>query len=250
VAAILILLVVACLAASLHALTGFGSALVLSPALLALEEPHVAVAAMVMVALGVNALIALRGPRSELVAIRPVLRLTPGAIVGLPVGLLLLTAVSKPGLEVLMGLVVLGAGIVQARNLDHATLAQAATPGIGSEAAVGLVSGALTSCTGIGVTPIVLWLNRRVPDKVTLRYGIAVYSILLTGGTAVLLGVTGDSQPLIRGMWLALALSPAVFLGHWLGRSAFVHIEPRQFRVAMLVLVMVSGAASVLVGLS
>jgi uncharacterized membrane protein YfcA len=246
VTAILVLLVVACFAVAMHAVTGFGSALLLSPALLAFHSPHVAVATMAIVGLAVNGLIAFRGPRRGLVAIAPVLRLVPGAVVGLPLGVLLLAAVAKPALQVLIGVVVLAAAVPAARRASRAP----APPreGRAVEAACGVVSGVLTSSTGIGVAPIALWLGRRVPDPVALRYGIAVYSVALTLGTAVLLLVTGGAS-FALGAILALELAPAIVLGHWLGRRAFLRLASAQFRAAMLALIVASAAASIAGGL-
>jgi len=246
VPALLTLLLIACVAISMHAVTGFGSALLLSPALLAFETPRVAVAAMTCVGLVINALIVVRGPRRGPQHVAPVMRLIPGAMLGLPLGLILLSTVSKATLQILIGAVVVVAVLVPA--VSRADPDAQAAGGRGAEAACGVLSGVLTSSTGIGVTPIALWLGRRVRDAVALRYGIALYSVALTLGTLVLLVVTGGAE-LVRGVLLAAALAPAIVLGHWVGRRAFLRLDPRQFRAATLTLIVASGVASMLAGL-
>ena len=234
------------LGASVQSATGFGFALILSPAMLALLEPHEAVTALLLLGFALNLLL-LFGAGSEPSAVRwrAVGPMLLAALPGLAVGLLVLAVISKPALQVVVGLAVGAAALVQARGLRLPVTAR--EPTLRSACAVGLASGALTTSTTVSGPPIVLWLQSQGVGPAELRASLAASFLGLSVAGAALLAAGG-----------VLAVEPAVVLpllgvtvlGHLLGARAFRGFDPPRFRSAVLVLVFAAGVASVVAGVA
>ena len=232
--------------ASVQSATGFGFALILSPAMLAVLEPHEAVTALLVLGFALNLLL-LFGAGGEPRAVRwgAVGPMLLAALPGLGAGLLLLTLVSKPALQVAVGVAVVAAAISQARAAGAPARVREAT--LGSACVVGLASGALTTSTTVSGPPIVLWLQSQGIAPAELRASLAASFIGLSLAGGVLLAAGG-----------ALAVEPAVVLpllaaiaaGHQLGARAFRGLDPSRFRSGVLALVLAAGAASLVAGIS
>lgn len=234
------------LGASVQSATGFGFALILSPAMLAMLEPHEAVTALLLLGFALNLLLLFgHGGRPEAVRWRAVGPMLLAAVPGLGAGLLVLAVISKPALQVAVGVAVGAAALVQARGLRTPVVAR--EPTLRSACAVGLASGALTTSTTVSGPPIVLWLQSQGVGPAELRASLATSFLCLSVAGGVLLAVSG-----------MLSVNPAVILpllgvtvvGHLLGARAFRGIETSRFRSAVLALVFAAGAASVAAGVA
>lgn len=233
--------------ASVQSATGFGFALILSPAILALLEPYEAVTALLVLGFALNLLL-LFGAGGEPAAIRwrAVGPMLLAALPGLGAGLLLLAVVSKPALQLAVGAAVVAAAIVQARGVPEPAAA-GRDPTLRSACAVGLASGALTTSTTVSGPPIVLWLQSQGVASAELRASLAASFLGLSVAGAALLAAGG-----------VLALEPAVVLpllavtavGHLLGARAFRGLAPARFRLAVLALVFAAGVASLVAGIA
>jgi uncharacterized protein len=230
--------------ASVQSTTGFGFALVLSPALFAVLEPVQAVWALLVLGLVLNVLV-LRdaqggtggGVRWD--ALRPVLL---AAVPGLAVGAALLAVAPKPVLQV-----VVGVGFVVAAALAW----RAPDPAVGERGAIvaGVASGALTTSVSLSGPPLVLWLRARGLSPSELRASLAAAFLFLNLVGAVLLlaagGGPGAVEPSVLGLLLVLVVA-----GHLLGARLFRRVDAERFSVLVLGLVAVGGLASVAAGLS
>lgn len=233
--------------ASVQSATGFGFALVLSPAMLALLEPREAVTALLLLGFTLNLLLLFgHGGEPGAVRWRAVAPMLLAALPGLGGGLLVLTVVSKPALQVAVGAAVIAAGVVQARGRSGEAPG-GSEPTLRAACVVGLASGALTTSTTVSGPPIVLWLQSQGIEPRELRASLAASFLGLSVAGGALLAAGG-----------ALAVEPGVVLpllvltaaGQLLGARAFRGLDPIRFQPLVLALVMAAGLASLTAGIA
>jgi len=234
--------------ASVQSATGFGFALVLSPALFATLEPFEAVFALLVLGLVLNLLV-LRdaragsgGGRVRWDALRPVLT---AALPGLAVGGALLALAPKPVLQVAVGV-----GVVAAAALAWRAPEPSATSSGGRSGALaaGLASGALTTSVSLSGPPLVLWLRARGLPPSELRASLAAAFLVLNlvgGALLVVAGAPDAFEPSVLVPLLALVVA-----GHLLGARVFRRLDARRFSAIALAVVAAGGLASVVAGLA
>jgi uncharacterized protein len=234
--------------ASIQSATGFGFALVLSPALFAALEPVEAVMSLLALGLVLNLLVLFEHGRPEHIDWRALAPMLLAALPGLVVGAWALTVLSKEVLQVAVGIAVILAATWQLRQR---TLREAASyrrrlrPAVGW--AVGFSSGALTTSISISGPPIVLWLEAHDvrPEEFRASLAATFFALNLIGG-AVLLASEG-SGTLDAGV--VMPLLALVVVGYALGTVAFRRLDRERFFTIVLALVACTGVASVAGGL-
>jgi uncharacterized membrane protein YfcA len=226
--------------------TGFGFALVLSPALFAVMDPVEAVMALLVLGLALSVLVLFERGRPEHVDWRSLVPMLVAALPGLAVGAVALTQLSKGTLQVAVGVAVVGVAAWQLRRrrrgIGHPRLGQGA--GIGA----GFVSGALTTSINVSGPPIVLWLESRGASPEEFRASLAATFLVLdlAGGAVLLAGESSASIDAGRvGPLLAL-----VAAGYALGAWAFRRLNRERFYTLVLALVACTGVASIVAGLA
>jgi uncharacterized membrane protein YfcA len=231
--------------ATVQSATGFGFALIASPALFAVLSPYEAVSALLLMGLLLNVLV-LVDP-AGVARWRTIAPMLAFGVPGLAAGAALLSALSKPVLQIAVGTAVVVAAALQRRADAHEPAAH--EPSLGSAAAVGLTSGAMTTSTGVSGPPIVLWLHAQGLPAAELRASLAASFLVLNlaGGAAVV--VAGGAGSL-AGPGLLVPLLALVALGHAIGARAFRRLDQHRFRSLVLGLVLAAGAASVVAGLA
>jgi uncharacterized protein len=238
--------IAALVGASIQSATGFGFALVLSPALFAVVEPEEAVATLLVLGVTLNSLVLLEdGGHANWRRVAPMLL---AALPGLVAGVLLLQALSKEALQVTVGLVVIAAGAWQLRE-RRATGGEprrAELPGpVGW--VVGFLSGTMTTSISVSGPPIVLWLEAHGIRPTEFRASLAASFLTLNlAGWALLIAAEGSSS-LDAGV--VAPLLGLVLAGHVLGTLAFRRLDHERFFVIALALVLCTGAASLAAGL-
>jgi uncharacterized membrane protein YfcA len=220
--------------------SGFGFALLLSPALFAVVEPVEAVGTLLVLGLALNLLVLREGGRVDMRALLPLLA---AALPGLALGALLLSELSKSALQVAVGLAVIGAAGWQLARRRAGR--ERHTP---PAWAVGLTSGVLTTSISVSGPPIVLWLEARetAPEEFRATLAASFLALNLTGG-AVLLAAQGGAA---FDAGLAAPLLALVVGGYALGALAFRRLDSERFFGFVLGLVLLTGCASVAAGLS
>jgi uncharacterized protein len=227
--------------AAVQSATGFGFALVLSPALFAVMDPVEAVTALLVLGLALNLLVLFEGGRPEHVDWRALAPMLLAALPGLAAGAVALTQLSKETLQVAVGVAVIAAAGWQLRA-RRPRLAPAAAWG------AGFASGVLTTSISVNGPPIVLWLTARGvrPEEFRASLG-ASFLVLNVAGGVILLAIEGGGA----FDWGAVALlSALVVAGYALGAVAFRRLDRERFFHLVLVLVALTGAASVVAGLA
>lgn len=231
--------------------TGFGFALVLSPALFATLDPYEAVAVLLFLGLPLGLLI-LADTRFGAVRWRAIAPPLVAAAPGLGLGVIVLAVASKPLLQVAVGVAVLAAVAVQMRRRALETAAQENPPRTRADrragAFAGLASGALTTSISLSGPPLVLWLERLGLRPVEFRASLAVCFLALNlSGLALLLASGAGDGPELS---LLLPLLAVLLAGHFAGVLISRRIDPRRFSVIVLALAAAAALASVVGGLS
>jgi uncharacterized protein len=231
--------------AAVQSATGFGFALVLSPALFAVMEPVEAVTALLMLGLALNLLVLFEGGRPEHVDWRALAPMLLAALPGLAAGVVALTQLSKESLQVVVGVAVILAAGWQLRRRQR--VRRSHLP-LSAAWAVGFASGALTTSISVTGPPIVLWLEARGVRPEEFRASLAAsFLVLNLAGGAVLLAAEGIGALDVGAVAPLLALVAA---GYALGAVAFRRLDRERFFKLVLVVVALTGAASVVAGLA
>jgi uncharacterized protein len=226
--------------AAVQSASGFGFALVLSPALFAALDPVEAVTALLVLGLALNVLVLFESGRPRHVDWRALAPMLLAALPGLAAGVVALTQLSKATLQVAVGLAVMAAAGWQWRA-PRPRLSPAATW------ATGFASGALTTSISVSGPPIVLWLTARGVRPEEFRASLAAsFLVLNLSGGVVVLAVEGGGAFDAGAVALLFAL---VVAGYGLGAIAFRRLDHERFFTFVLLLVTLTGAASVVAGL-
>jgi uncharacterized protein len=234
--------------AVIQSATGFGFALVLSPALFAAVDPVEAVTSLLVLGLALNALVLFERGRPEHVDWRALAPMLLAAIPGLAAGVVALTLLSKGALQVAVGLAVIFAAIWQLnqRRRRGRTEADRRLPAAAGWAA-GFASGALTTSISVSGPPIVLWLEAHGVRPEEFRASLAgSFLILNLVGGAVLLVAEGGGA---LEADVVLPLLALVVVGYALGSVVFSRLQGDRFFALALALVACTGAASLAAGL-
>jgi uncharacterized protein len=230
--------------AAVQSATGFGFALVLSPALFAVMDPVEAVTALLVLGVALNLLVLFEGGRPEHVDWRTLAPMLLAALPGLVLGAVALTQLSKAVLQVTVGVAVIAAAAWQLRQRRGARVRRL---GGAAGLAAGFASGALTTSISVSGPPLVLWLEAHGvrPEEFRASLAASFLALNLAGG-AVLLTAEGLEAFDAGAVALLLAL---VVAGYALGALAFRRLDRERFFNLVLVLVAMTGAGSVVAGL-
>lgn len=152
----------------------------------------------------------------------------PGLILGVPVGLLILTELPANPVRLLIGLI-----IVLSTLLLYRGARLPADPSRLLIGSVGLVSGITSGLASMGGPPVIVYLMAVGYPAHRVRATAIVYFMLSGCVTLVPMAVRGlvtrDTL-----MWAAASL-PALFSGSWFGTLAFSRAKPRHHRLTALV---------------
>lgn len=223
--------------------TGFGFALVLSPALLAVLEPVEAVTTLLFLGLVLNVLVIFEHGRPRHVDWRSLVPVLVAAVPGLVAGLVALTQLSKATLQVAVGVAVLLAAAWQLLRPSRPVRIPASSAWL-----AGFVSGALTTSVSVSGPPVVIWLEARgmAPEEFRASLAVVFFAVSLAG-VGLLLGAEGAGALESATILPLLAI---VLVGHALGVLAFRRLDHERFFIAVLVLVAATGLASIAAGLA
>jgi uncharacterized membrane protein YfcA len=231
------------LAACVQATGGIGFSLILTPVLFAVLPAVGAIVVGTGLGLLLNVLVLFAERRRPTVAWKEVAPILIAAAPGTVVGLLVLRALPKPVLQVAVGLAVIGFGLVVLRGALR-------VPGKQTwlRVPIGFTTGVLATSTGVSGPPVALWLSSRGLRAHAVRDSLgAMFLGLGTIAALTLLPVLHEAH---LGAWTLIAAVLAVLAGHAVGSRLFARLTPRHFEVLLLVITLVTGATSVVLGLT
>jgi uncharacterized protein len=213
-------------ASLLRGFTGFGFGLAAVP-LLSLALPPAKVVPLVVTLQAIVGFGGLRGAWKHC-DWRAVRRLVPGLILGVPLGLLILTAFRPNPIRLVIGMVIAISVLVLWRGVRlPPNPSRAVTMG------VGLLSGTVSGLSSMGGPPIVVYLLALGHDATVVRATSIVYfltSALVSLGPMTWRGLI-DQDVLI---WTAACL-PVLFGGSAVGTWAFHRARPHHHRATALI---------------
>jgi uncharacterized membrane protein YfcA len=170
-------------------------------------------------------------------------RLAPlivGSALGVPFGILLLRWLPPPTVRAAIGLLLIAFSLY---NLVRPALPSAKGAGRLADAGAGLINGLVGGATGLAGIIVVIWSSLRGWPRDEQRAafqptGVATFLITL-GGLGGIGAINLESAELF-----AIGL-PAVAVGTWGGWKLYGRLDERKFRMAVLVLLLLSGGALV-----
>jgi len=170
--------------------------------------------------------------------LRRLWRLATAGILGAVAGTLLLAALNTPTLKLLIGvlIVVCAAGLLTGVRVPLAREERAHVP-------VGLTSGVLQGCTGMGGPPMVLLLVNQDASKTRTRADLTVIFALVSVAAVVSQFTHGliTREVLRYTVWM----TPVTIGGTLLGAKWADRCDPVVFRRIVLILILATGAATV-----
>jgi uncharacterized protein len=226
---------VVALAAAAQAVSGFGFALIATPLVAVLADPKAAVVGLTMVGLVLVAQLSLRG-RGHVD--RPTVgAVTVAAIVGMPLGLLVITNADDRVLTIAIAVAVIAFSLLLWRG--------ARVPaGRGTDAAAGFTAGILSTSTGTSGPPIVIALSAKRLEPMVFRATIS--AIFLVQGSASLVFFAIGGQITRDAVWVALASLPGVVVGSIVGERGFRRLDTPTFRRVVLGMLFLSGIVALI----
>lgn len=231
--------------ATLQSAMGFGFALVAGPAVFAVAEPAEAITILIALGTVLNVLIMVAERRPSEVLRPEVIAILAWAMPGVVAGIFILLAMSKPALQVIVGISVIVAVVIQARS----GLVEARRGSPVARAAAGLAAGTLTTTTATAGPPLVLYLQSTGVRPEPFRDTMAAMLLGLNVMGAVALVAADNRAELPEPAILALLVA-MVAVGRPAGRVLFSRFDHHSFRIAGLALIVVSGLASIVAGLA
>lgn len=214
------------LAAILRGFTGYGFGLAAVPLLSLVLPPAQAVPFVVVLQVVVGAI----GLRETLPHCdwRSVRALYPGLLLGVPMGITVLSLVPANPVRLVIGLIIAASVVLLYRG---ARLPPNPSRLVGLS--VGLVSGTISGLSMMGGPPIVVYLLAVGHGALVARATAMTFFMLSALTSAVPMAVTGliDREILL---WSAVSF-PAVFLGTWLGTKGFHLARAHHHRAVALI---------------
>lgn len=223
----LIFTIVGVLAASvLRGFTGFGFGLAAVP-LLSLALPPAEVVPLVVTLQVVIGLAGLR-PATRQCDWRAVGLLTPGLVIGIPIGLLILTELPPNPVRLAIGIV-----IALSVWLIYRGIRLPPQPSRLLSFAVGLASGVVSGLASMGGPPVIVFMLALGHSPARMRSTAIVYFMLAGCLSFVPMAVRGlITQDVL--IWTVASL-PVLFIGSRLGTWAFYKAHARHHRTVALV---------------
>ena len=174
---------------------------------------------------------------------RRILPFVAGGAIGVPLGAYLLTYIDPAHLRVGVGVVLILYG---AYNLARPTVTPI-TSNAPTDVTVGFFNGLLGGLTGLGGVISTIWVQLGGGAKDAQRAVFQPVLFMTMAMTTLTFAASGYlfDLDIIKLFFLGL---PALLLGLWVGVTAYGKLDDVAFRKAILILLLVSGASLVTLG--
>lgn len=234
----------------LYAVSGFGFAVLAAPLYLLFVDPPRAIQLIIIISTALS-LTVVSGLRHA-IAWGVLLRLSIGALAGLPLGLLGFRLADPLAVRLGVGVTILSFAVMMAlrrRRRDQRLTLLALSPG--GDLAAGAASGVATALVGMAGPPALIYLLLAGAAAITVRATLLAFFALAYGATlishAMTIGVSGST-------WLAAGtLVPFALLGGFAGRPIGDRLGAEGFQLLAIALLATAGlytAAAAIIGLT
>ena len=221
------------------AVSGFGFALLSVPLLAVLVGAETSVVANAVIGLGLVTLMTIRnrhGVKRRTVAVTSL-----GAIIAMPLGLVVLVELDDRALTAVIGFTVLALAVALARGLTFPSTDR-------TNLVAGLVSGALNTSTGTNGPPLVIALHGQRLTPAAFRATLAAIFLVQSVVGLTLFGLAGRITTQVGTV--ALVGYPAMVIGLLLGERVATRVGTERFRGLVLGLLVVSALVSLIAAAS
>lgn len=217
---------------------GFGSAMLMVPSLSALYTPQVAIPMLAVMELAMGLQLLPRALRHA--SAGTVAYLGLGALVGLPLGAVLLVIVPAEPMRWAISAMILVAVALLALGVGRK-----GPPAPRGTLATGAASGFTSGATGVGGPPVVLYFLAGEDRAASIRATLICFFLVTSAGQALVYGVNGllSLQIALKGA----VLFPLFALGAVAGSRLFGQAAERTYRRIALALVTLVAIASLFV---
>jgi hypothetical protein len=218
-----------------QALTGFGFSLLIVPPLALVIGPKDAVVVANVLSTTVNIVMLTRIHGGVAWGVSG--RLLVGALIGMPMGLLVLIYFSPTALQLLIAVTVITFTAALARGL------QVRRTGLLGDVGVGIVSGVFNTSTSMSGPPVVLYLQGQgmAPDR--FRSTVTAYFFASSGISIPLLALAGRYDHDVTNA--SLVGLPALLVGIIAGNWVFRRIHSSRFRTLVFGTLIVSAVIAI-----
>jgi len=224
----------------LQGIVGFGSALVATPLALIFLDKETVVSSMVIIGIALNGFLVAR--IREPISYRPALLLFLASLLGMPIGVRVLTAIPMHWMKVLVGsLVVLFTVVLRFGGL------RLPQDGVLTMIA-GFLSGILSTSTSMSGPPVLILLAGQGLPKDRFRKTLASFFLVL--GLVSALFLIADGVMTLGRARYGLVSIPGVFLAAFVGDKIAARVPQRAFRVLALATLFLAGMYSIVSGLT
>ncbi len=233
----------ALLAATVQATAGLGFALIVTPVLFLVMAPAGAIVTATVLGILLNLLVLFAESRRPAPVWAEVLPVLAAAIPGAVCGVVLLASLSRPVLQLVVGAMVIAAGLMRMRTRTRIRPHRRRAT---SRLALGCTVGALSTSTGINGPPLALWLAgaglspAQVRDSLSSAFlGIGVIA------TLTVLPLVGQAR---IGAGVIAGAAAGVLAGHAIGSRLFKRLPVARYQGLLVLIIVAAGTVSVVAG--
>lgn len=217
-------------AAALQSCTGFGFAIMATPLLFLIYDPHLAIQINILLSIVISVIMA--PGLYRLLDRRLFKRLLIGGAAGLPLGLLVYLHAPTTILRGVVGGIVV---LLTALLLVRVPMRRSPPADLGT----GLLSGLTTTGLGMPGPPLLVYLAGTGTDKETLRSTTLCFFLFVYAASLATQGVAAGIEPDL--WWLSAILLAPTLVGVVVGRKLFTLVDQRTFRYLTLALLGATG---------
>lgn len=226
---------------------GFGVPFFLVPILLIYFQPPVALMTFLLIATISNILVIFAHREKKEIIWPVVVRLCIAALPGLVAGAFVVTRVDKSILQIIVGVLIVISICVQEFFFPKPSSPLQVSRGI---IPTGFIAGFLNTSVGVSATALILWFRTHACRPNEVRHNLATIFMFMNivSFTSIYLSKPDDftARPLI----LFAELLPVALIGNFTGQWLAKRINKKQFEKFIFIIVVATGAMSVIFGLS
>jgi uncharacterized membrane protein YfcA len=211
--------------------TGFGAAMVMTPALALLIGPKTAVPVTLL--LETFAALPMLPAAARIARWRVIGPISAAALLTVPLGGWLLAGADPKVLRMLIALTVIVFSLALLSGRRYQGM-----PRTGTSLGLGALSGAMLGATSIGAPPVILYLLSGPDPAAVTRANLTLYVVAISAAGLVMLTASGlmDGMTLRFAAWLSLPFVAGVIIGSRLF-ARFSDLRFRQFTMVFMLLV-------------
>ena len=233
---LLAVIVIICIAAVLQSISGFGFSLLAMPLLSIFVDIQDAVVIATLCGIFTNA-VHLRKD-FQLVERSIARRISLSALIGMPLGVVVLSVFSATHMRAIIGAVIVVLVFLMMRNFILKT------ENTNVDIVLGAFSGLLATSVSTNGPPLVFLLQSKQLDPWRLRATLAYVFTISGCASFIVLMIAGKGS--IEAFQYAMLSLPAMYLGTFVGRKARLRVTQEAFKRLMYVLLLATAVSTTL----